>query len=77
MRYSRAQVAWLTDRVITLRAGKEIDRCVKIVLSYETILELWAEELLRARAGVEVRFQPDERDWGHARLVFGGHLTFV
>ena len=43
----------LTDRIITLRAGKEVDRGVKIALSYETILKLWTEELLCARAGVE------------------------
>jgi len=41
------------DRVITLRAGIEVDGGVKIVLSYETILKLWTEELLCARARVE------------------------
>ena len=43
----------VTDRVITLRAGIEVDRGVKIVLGYETILKLWTEELLCARAAVE------------------------
>ena len=44
------------------------------MLSYETILKLWAEELLCVRTGVEGRFQPDEGDAG---LVFGDHLTCV
>ncbi len=47
------EVVRLTDRVITLRAGIEVDRGVKVVLSYATILKLWTEELLCARAGVE------------------------
>lgn len=47
------------------------------MLSYETILKLWAEELLCVRTGVEGRFQPDEGDWGDAGLVFGDHLTCV
>jgi len=42
-----------TNGIVTLRAGKEVDRGVEVVLRYETILELWTEELLRARAGVE------------------------
>jgi hypothetical protein len=42
-----------TDRIITLGAGKEVDCGVEVVLRYETILELWTEELLRTRAGVE------------------------
>jgi len=47
------EVVRLTDRVITLRAGIEVDRGVKVVLSYATILKLWTEELFCARAGVE------------------------
>jgi len=41
------------DRVVTLWAGKEIDGGVKVVLSDETIFELWTEELLCAGAGIE------------------------
>jgi len=41
------------DSVVTLRARKEVDGGVKVVLGYEAILKLWTEELLCARAGVE------------------------
>lgn len=68
-------VVELTDRVVSLCARKEVDGGVKVVLGYETILKLWAEELLCARAGVEGGFEPGEWDRDrHARLVFGGHV---
>jgi hypothetical protein len=68
-------VVELTDRVVSLCARKEVDGGVKVVLGYETILKLWAEELLCARAGVEGGFEPGEWDRDrHARLLFGGHV---
>ena len=41
------------DRVVALSAGEEVDGGVKVVLSYETVFEVWTEELLCAGAGIE------------------------
>jgi hypothetical protein len=65
-----------TNGIVTLRAGKEVDCGVEVVLRYEASLEVWTEELLCARAGVEGCLQPGEWD-GDAMfgVCSGGHLV--